>query len=375
MSTISLANELEKQFPVISDTEVTENFLILPEHLGPVIKKETHTKIEYFGQPTINVVDPWTPDLTPFLEEHLENDQLQKPLSEDTSSADESHVTSSGESEPHVTIPVEREVEAKTKEKPNKKPIATKVEPNSELYKKDLKPSAIQEVDVHPEPAMIAILIDDLGYSRQGMEASLALPKEVALAILPETIFARKTALASQKQERITLLHAPMENQRELTLGPGGLYANMTESELKATLTKNLDSLPGIQGVNNHMGSLLTTKVNAMTWVMETLKGRSLFFIDSLTSPKSVAESIAQEHGLKTIKRDVFLDNIRTEKAIDKQFSRLIKLARLHGKALAIGHPYPETTTYLKKRLNDLSQDGVKLISLSEALLTSDNKR
>jgi polysaccharide deacetylase 2 family uncharacterized protein YibQ len=108
---------------------------------------------------------------------------------------------------------------------------------------------------------------------------------------------------------------------------------------------------------------------------METLKGRSLFFIDSLTSPKSVAEKTAQEHGLKTVSRDVFLDNIRTEKAIDRQFSRLIKLARLHGKALAIGHPYPETTEYLQKRLSVLSEDGIKLIPLTEALLVSDNKR
>ncbi|WOD06060.1 divergent polysaccharide deacetylase family protein [Marinomonas sp. GJ51-6] len=146
----------------------------------------------------------------------------------------------------------------------------------------------------------------------------------------------------------------------------------MTKEELKTTLKKDLDGLPGIQGVNNHMGSLLTTKAESMTWVMEVLQGRSLFFIDSLTSPKSVAEKIAKEHGLKTVTRDVFLDNIRTEQAIDKQFSRLIKLARRHGSALAIGHPYPETTSYLKKRLESLEQDGVVLVPLSRILLTPD---
>jgi polysaccharide deacetylase 2 family uncharacterized protein YibQ len=116
------------------------------------------------------------------------------------------------------------------------------------------------------------------------------------------------------------------------------------------------------------MGSLLTTKEDSMKWVMEVLKGRSLFFIDSLTSPKSVAKKTAQEYGLKTVSRDVFLDNIRTEKAIDKQFSRLIKRARRHGSALAIGHPYPETMAYLKKRLNHLEADGVRLVRLSDVL-------
>jgi polysaccharide deacetylase 2 family uncharacterized protein YibQ len=218
--------------------------------------------------------------------------------------------------------------------------------------------------------AQIAILIDDLGYSRRGMDSSLALPIEVALAILPETPFSRQTALTAQKQKRITLLHAPMENQRKLKLGPGGLYAKMTEHELKTTLKRDLDGLPGIQGVNNHMGSLLTTKPDSMKWVMEVLKGRSLFFIDSLTSAKSVAEKTAQEHGLKTVSRDVFLDNIRTEQAIDKQFSRLIKLAKRHGSVLAIGHPYPETMAYLKKRLNSLEKDGVRLVPLSKVLIS-----
>ncbi|MBR7887703.1 divergent polysaccharide deacetylase family protein [Marinomonas sp. A79] len=226
-------------------------------------------------------------------------------------------------------------------------------------------------MDVLPPQARIAILIDDLGYNRQGMTASLALPTEVALAILPSTPYAQKTAVGAQQQQRITLLHAPMENLRNLKLGPGGLYASMTEQELKATLSKDLDGLPGIQGVNNHMGSLLTAKADSMAWVMETLKGRSLFFIDSLTNPKSVAKQTAEDYGLKTVSRDVFLDNIRTEKAIDRQFSRLITLARRHGSALAIGHPYPETTAYLKKRLKQLRQEGVRLVPLSDVLVSS----
>ncbi|BFM50654.1 divergent polysaccharide deacetylase family protein [Marinomonas sp. THO17] len=237
-----------------------------------------------------------------------------------------------------------------------------------ELTDEQAYPLRKQAVDEHPKPSKIAILIDDLGYNRRGMEGSLALPTEVALAILPETPYAQQTASKAQQQSRITLLHAPMENERELKLGPGGLYAKMSEQELKAVLIKDLDGLPGIQGANNHMGSLLTTKPEAMKWVMEVLQERSMFFIDSLTSPKSVAEQTAKLHGLKTVRRDVFLDNIRTHQAIDKQFNRLLKLARRHGSALAIGHPYPETLDYLKQRLAQLEKDGVLLVPLSALL-------
>jgi uncharacterized protein len=352
------------EIAALEDDQVTEKDnetffeepVVLPVHLGPLLapqKKEATNASSYSigsyfpvlsddavasdsavsasssqsqPQPLLEKAEPWSPAIVPFLDAPIE-------------------------SKPTGGFP---------------KPDAL-----SKSSKKEVVPAKILAVDVHPKMPRIAILIDDLGYNRHGMDSSLMLPVEVALAILPSTPFAMETALTAQKQKRITLLHAPMENQRELKLGPGGLYAKMTEHELKATLSKDLDGLPGIQGVNNHMGSLLTTKADSMKWVMETLKGRSLFFIDSLTSPKSVAKKTAQEYGLETVSRDVFLDNIRTEQAIDKQFSRLLKLARLHGSALAIGHPYPETMAYLKKRLNHLEQDGVRLVRLSDLLTAS----
>jgi uncharacterized protein len=337
-----------------------EEPVVLPEHLGPLLAPQEEEPTEASGFPVesyfpvssnnsvsvdnssatppntstqsnssvLEAAKPWTPAIVPFLDAPIDY-----------------------ESKPFKSFP--------------------KVDQQPNHSKKEGGPAKILAVDVHPKMPRIAILIDDLGYNRNGMDSSLMLPTEVALAILPSTPFAMQTALTAQKQKRITLLHAPMENQRELKLGPGGLYAKMTEHELKETLSKDLDGLPGIQGVNNHMGSLLTTKADSMKWVMETLKGRSLFFIDSLTSPKSVAKKTAQDYGLETVSRDVFLDNIRTEQAIDKQFSRLIKLARKHGSALAIGHPYPETMAYLKQRLNHLEQDGVRLVRLSDLLSAS----
>lgn len=337
---VSAANDMAGQGEPTENETFFEVPEVLPQHLGPVLptlKNELEKPSEHpvvtdspksISQPMFEAVKPWVPAIVPFLDAPAQSD----------------------------TKVISPSIKTNLKDKKSKQEVA---------------PAKKLAVDTHPKMPRIAILIDDLGYNRHGMESSLSLPTEVALAILPSTPFATQTALTAQKQKRITLLHAPMENQRELKLGPGGLYAKMTEHELKETLIKDLDGLPGIQGVNNHMGSLLTTKAEPMKWVMETLKGRSLFFIDSLTSPKSVAEKTAQEHGLETVSRDVFLDNIRTEQAIDKQFSRLLKLARLHGSALAIGHPYPETMAYLKKRLNHLDKDGVRLVHLSDLLTSS----
>ena len=368
---------------VLAETTLSQEPVSV-EQLGPVLEKKTYIHITPFEQTIQNMPAPWSPSIAPILEETI-NKQY------------ESSIDLSDDSETGIIIPefepsdtqeaefVERETDVESvlsdserservDNETSSSPIDTSTASSDALLVEDndssstIEPAEIMPVDVHPKPAQIAILIDDLGYNRHGMESSLILPTEVALAILPETPFALKTAEASQQQKRITLLHAPMENQRGLNLGPGGLYAKMTEEELKETLQKDIDGLPGIQGVNNHMGSLLTTKQQHMTWVMEVLQERSLFFIDSLTSRDSVAKETAQQHGLKTVSREVFLDNIRTEKAIDTQFSRLIKLARKDGSALAIGHPYAETMVYLKKRLSLLAEDGVILVPLSNLL-------
>ncbi|MFT2110938.1 divergent polysaccharide deacetylase family protein [Marinomonas sp. 2405UD68-3] len=217
-------------------------------------------------------------------------------------------------------------------------------------------------------PVKIAILIDDLGYNRKGMELSLALPNEVALAILPHTPFGKKTALISSQTGRVILLHAPMESINQHNLGPGGLYTSMTQEQVIKTLNDDLLSLPNVIGVNNHMGSLLTQKTDTMKWIMQVLQEKNLFFIDSVTSSKSVGWQEAVNSNIRTMKRDVFLDNKVTEKAIDTQFEKLLKIARKKGHALAIGHPYPATMKYLANRLRNLDELNVELVPLTELL-------
>lgn len=246
----------------------------------------------------------------------------------------------------------------------------TPPKPIKELQAK-LTPPALATPDQVKKP-VITIVIDDLGYNRQGMTASLNLPTQVTLAILPNTPFSKATAKASVEQGRTIILHTPMENTRQLELGPGGLYTHMQEKEFKQVLTESINSVPGITGINNHMGSLLTQSKQNMRWVMETIKPKQLFFIDSVTSGKSVAYQQAKDMQITTVKRNVFLDNLQNEAAIHKQFERLIRIAKKEGRALAIGHPYPSTMAYLQKRLPKLVEEGIELISINDYMQLND---
>jgi polysaccharide deacetylase 2 family uncharacterized protein YibQ len=114
------------------------------------------------------------------------------------------------------------------------------------------------------------------------------------------------------------------------------------------------------------MGSLLPQKALPMEWVMQALQKRRLYFIDSRTTSNSVAWKTAQHYNIPSLKRDIFLDHTPTPEFIHKQFSKLLRLAKHKGYAVAIAHPYPETIQYLKQQLPLLAQQNITLVSASE---------
>lgn len=171
------------------------------------------------------------------------------------------------------------------------------------------------------------------------------------------------------------MLHQPMQAMNGKAMGPGGMGLHMTHEEMLETLRANLASVPYAIGVNNHMGSLLTRHPGEMAWFMAALKQHGgLYFVDSATSHFTVARKVAAEYGLPTTRRNVFLDNVREDKSIVRQFVRLIQQARTHGHALAIGHPYPETLSVLDRILPHIEQFGVRLVPVSELIAHKDDR-
>ncbi|MFO6424230.1 divergent polysaccharide deacetylase family protein [Motilimonas sp. KMU-193] len=217
------------------------------------------------------------------------------------------------------------------------------------------------------QSANIAIIIDDIGNSELDYQA-LELPSQVALSLLPFTPQALSIGQQAWAQERDLLLHIPMEAVgKNNYLGPGALRADMDEVELKTQLERAIISLPFVQGINNHMGSKLTTMADPMRWTMETVRRHELFFLDSRTSKNTVAERTAQALGVPVLRRHVFLDNLRSRSAIERQFNLALKLAQSGRDVVIIGHPYPETLAFLQQRLNQ-PLGAVSLVSLSQLM-------
>lgn len=212
----------------------------------------------------------------------------------------------------------------------------------------------------------IALIIDDLGNQGPAGEVALALPGPVTYAFLPHTPFAREQADKAHAQHKEVMLHLPMESHHGERLGEGGLTLEMPKAEFLQTLKEALASVPHVAGVNNHMGSLLTRDPTAMRWLMSSIRDAGLFFIDSRTTDRTVAEKVARKNLIQSARRDVFLDNEEDKEKIRQQLHKLIELARQSGSAIGIGHPYPETVAVLAEELPLLKQQGVELVPASQ---------
>lgn len=211
----------------------------------------------------------------------------------------------------------------------------------------------------------IAIIIDDMGYNAIQETRLIRLEQPLTLAFLPFRPHTTKLANQAHHHQKEVMLHAPMANTRLIGLGAGGLSADMSREQITQTLRRALRSLPHVQGVNNHMGSLLTQMEEPMAWVMEELHNYPLYFIDSRTIASSIAGRVASQHEVPTMTRDVFLDHEPTEEFVHQQFQLLIQKAKENGTAIGIGHPYEVTISYLEKALPALDEEGIAVATVS----------
>ncbi len=214
--------------------------------------------------------------------------------------------------------------------------------------------------------ARLAIIIDDLGYERAAADALFALPFPLTVAVLPHLPYSADIAEEAHRRGYQVMLHLPMESSNGARSEAIELRATMNPAEVTRSLAGMLETVPHAAGVNNHQGSLATADARLMAELMPALRERNLFFVDSRTTPASVAYEFARRVGVPTANRDVFLDDTPTPEAVRQQLMLAVRLARVHRFAIAIGHPHPATLQVLEESLPQLESQGIGLVFASQ---------
>ena len=212
--------------------------------------------------------------------------------------------------------------------------------------------------------ADLAVVIDDVGYNKVRGLRAINLPGDITIAVLPFAPHTQTLVKHAARRGKDIIIHQPMEPHPSphALEEDGTLTLEMSQSEFAATVSTALQAVPTRVGLSNHTGSLLTAERIPMQRLMTQLNENGLFFLDSRTTPQTVAMRVAREHGVPALRRDVFLDHERNSMAIHKAFEKALRIARRRGHAVIIGHPYGISLDYLERRLADLPAD-IRLVS------------
>lgn len=225
--------------------------------------------------------------------------------------------------------------------------------------------NAVAAAAPHDRP-MIAVVIDDVGLDRPRSRRAMALPAPVTIALMAYADEARAQAATARRAGHELIVHLPMEPEEgNGDPGPTALLSGLSETEFERRLDSNLSQFAGYVGINNHMGSKLTSDPTALAPVMAALKRRGLMFLDSRTTSETQGLAVARAFGVPAVERDVFIDHDPSPIAVRTALVHTEDLALQNGFAIAIGHPRDVTLDALEEWLPDLKERGFSVVPLT----------
>jgi polysaccharide deacetylase 2 family uncharacterized protein YibQ len=214
-----------------------------------------------------------------------------------------------------------------------------------------------------------ALIIDDIGHSRSLADQFVNLQATLTFSVLPHLAYSRQLAKELHHQGYEVMLHQPMEPLNDCCdPGPGAVFVGDNAKQIKSIIQSNISEIPFAKGVNNHMGSRFTASSNEIAAALKVIRSSNLYFIDSITSNRSLAHATAKQYQIPTAYRNVFLDNVREESTILVRLNQLRNHALRYGRAIGIGHPFPETARAIGRFAEQQKSTSIKLVPASHIL-------
>jgi len=246
---------------------------------------------------------------------------------------------------------------------PSKHPLIRKVsgEKTPEM------PPVTPAVPLPPARARMAIILDDWGYNFPLTKTAIALNCPITLSILPNLPYSGEIAEEAYTHHLGIMLHMPMQPYgKKQPLEKHTILLSTPDRDIVRFLDNALQSVQHAEGVNNHQGSAATSNERVMRTVLNHLKEKGLFFIDSDVTSSTVCPRISREIGIRFARRQVFIDNVPKVDAIKNKLSEAVRIALTSGKVVAIGHDKSVTLEAIRQMEPEFKQRGVKLVLAKE---------
>ncbi|MFC1887521.1 divergent polysaccharide deacetylase family protein [Candidatus Cloacimonadota bacterium] len=220
---------------------------------------------------------------------------------------------------------------------------------------------------------LLAVIVDDFGYYNGDLlDDFMQLNSNLTFAILPGLDNTTEIMFNAEVNGHETMIHMPMEpfNYPKSNPGPDAIYVHMKENEIRRKMQFYFDQLPLCAGANNHMGSLVTADKDIMRIVLDELKNKGLYFVDSRTSQSSIAYSLAQEMMIPALENNLFLDTPdNSDETLKLKLKQLKSMQKSHDRLVVITHCNNRTQfNYLNKFLEAVDELNFELVPVSRLL-------
>ncbi len=225
---------------------------------------------------------------------------------------------------------------------------------------------------LQPKPAYVALLIDDFGYYPVPVARRFfGLKVQFTASVLPNGKFTRYVLADLKKASHVErMVHLPMEPRSypQADPGEGAIFVSLDDREVARRTRAAIDAIPGAVGVNNHMGSRATENSRVMYQVLRVVRDAGLFWVDSRTTPYSVAEDIAEKMGVPATHIDHRIDPPGfTPQQMEQRLWRYCLEARRAPAVIINCHACDTTFEVLARCIPALRRYGVEFVTVSEA--------
>lgn len=228
---------------------------------------------------------------------------------------------------------------------------------------------AFHETKAKLDSGKIALLIDDFGDRwDKSIESFCYLGGKISVSVLPGRAQSTRVAREMKKRGCDVLLHLPMQPKTSYKKMDYMITTELNQSEIQDIVHRAIQDVPGVVGMNNHMGSRVTENRKIMRFILEVIQAHDLYFVDSRTTPKSVGFQVARELNMPCSKKDIFIDNTSNRSDIQKWMHTLARMAQKKGVAIGIGHCHQSTLDVLREEIPRLQAQGFRFVTLSEVV-------
>lgn len=223
----------------------------------------------------------------------------------------------------------------------------------------------------------IAVIVEELGARPDVLERLVGLQRRLTVAVLPGLPLSRQIARDAARAGLEVLVQLPLEPYHfpEVDPGPGVLLLAMAPGELTRRTREHLASVPGAVGVSTRMGSRFTEDRAQMRAVLEPVFLGGLFFVDSVTTSRTVGYDLARALGIPAARRQVFLDPDESEATARAQFAAAERWAERRGSVVAVGRGRLLTIRLLEEALPRWEARGLTVVPVSSLTVREAGRR